>query len=612
MKPVPARMPARNEIPRMRVLVYDGDCGFCVWWIRYWRRLTGEAVDYRSFQAAAGDYTDIPIEDFRASIQLIDESGARVSGARAAFTIASYAGRGFWLWLYRWLPGFAWLCERAYTFTSRHRNAAFALARLCWGRERYPDDYRIVSWLFLRLLGLTYVAAFVSFGLQAQGLIGSDGILPLQDFFTHARQQYGAQVWWNTPSLMLLDSSDHFLQFVCILGIAAAAMVVINRATVVMLVLCYVLYLSLYHAGQLFMGYQWDVFLLEAGFLAIFLGNGSRIVVWLYRWLLFRFMFMGGMVKLLSGDESWRNLTALSYHYETQPLPTPLAWYMHQLPQQLHVYMTGAVLFIELLVPLLYFMPRNFRLVAALLTLVFEYVILLTGNYNFFNLLTIFICLFLLDDRALRFVIPRRLLVALSESERHSGRFAMRCAVPVMLLVVASGGLQMFMRISGDEPSPILTDFTQLTSVFGVVNTYGPFAVMTKSRPEIIIEGTRDGREWKTYEFRYKAGDVSHRPVFNIPHQPRLDWQMWFAAYSSVNRQFWFQRFVQKLLEGSAPVLDLMAYNPFPDSPPRYIRARVFDYHFTTTAERRQSGNWWKRELVGSYMGSAYLPHNTY
>ena len=593
------------------VLVYDGDCGFCVWWIRYWRRLTGEAVDYRSYQSAADDYLDISVEEFRASIQLIDETGTRTSGARAAFTIASYAGRGFLLWLYRWLPGFAWLCEHAYTYTSTHRDAAFRLARLCWGKERYPDDYVLVSWLFLRLLGLIYLAAFVSFGVQAQGLIGSHGILPLQDYVTQARLLYGAQVWWNAPGLFLFDTSDRFLQFVCVLGAIAAVMVVINRATLVMLVFCYGLYLSLYHAGQLFMGYQWDVFLLEAGFLAIFLGNGSRIVVWLYRWLLFRFMFMGGMVKLLSGDESWRNLTALSYHYETQPLPTPLAWYMHQLPLPVHMYMTGAVLFIELLVPLLYFMPRNFRLVAALLTIVFEYIILLTGNYNFFNLLTILICLFLLDDRALRFVIPRRLAVALSESGRRVGRFAVWCAIPVTMLAVASGGLQMFTRISGAVLPESLNSFTQLTSVFGVVNSYGPFAVMTRFRPEIIIEGSRDGKQWKTYGFRYKVGDVMRRPEFCSPHQPRLDWQMWFAAYSSVNRQYWFKRFVQKLLEGSTSVLGLMERNPFPDSPPRFIRARLYEYHFTTAEERRESGDWWKREPLRSYMGPAHLPHYT-
>jgi len=593
------------------VLIYDGDCGFCVWWIRYWQRLTGEAVDYRSYQAAAEDYPDISIEEFRASIQLVDETGARACGAQAAFTIASYAGNGFWLWLYHWLPGFAWLCERAYTFTSHHRDAAFTLARLCWGRERYPDRYHIVGWLFLRLLGLIYLSAFVSFGVQAQGLIGSDGILPLQDYYAQARQLYGAQLWWNAPGLFLFDTSDRFLDFVWVLGAIASVMVVINRATVVMLVLCFGLYLSLYHAGQLFLAYQWDVFLLEAGFLAIFLGRGSRIVVWLYRWLLFRFMFMGGMVKLLSGDESWRNLTALSYHYETQPLPTPLAWYMQQLPQQLHVYMTGAVLFIELLVPLLYFMPRNFRRAAALLTIVFQFAILLTGNYNFFNLLTISICLFLLDDRSLRSVIPHRLAVTLNGSARRPGRFALWCTVAVMMLSLASGGLNMFTRISGVEPAPILAGVMRLSSVFGIVNAYGPFAVMTKSRPEIIIEGSRDGLRWKTYEFRYKAGDLSRRPVFCIPHQPRLDWQMWFAGYSSVERQYWFLRFVQKLLEGSAPVLDLMARNPFPDSPPRLIRARVYDYHFTTAAERRQSGDWWKREPLRSYMGPAHLPHYT-
>ncbi|HUT41381.1 MAG TPA: lipase maturation factor family protein, partial [Gammaproteobacteria bacterium] len=319
--------------PDRPLLVYDGDCDFCSGQVRYWQRLTGDAVDYAPFQQAAADFPQIPHEEFVRSIQLLAPDGSRHSGAAAAFRVLAAAGRPGWLRASRWLPGFAPLAEGIYRLTARHRVAAGRLARLLWGRERYPSDYRAVSWLFLRLLGLVYLAAFVSFGVQALGLIGSQGILPLTDELQALGAQHGTRAWWLNPSLFWLDAGDTAIQAVSIAGAVAALLLTLNLFTRTVLPLLVLLYLSLVYAGQVFMNFQWDFLLLETGFLAIFLPWGSAVIIWLMHWVLFRLRFLSGAYKLLSGDESWAGFTALTHYFETQPLPTVGAWFAHQLPE---------------------------------------------------------------------------------------------------------------------------------------------------------------------------------------------------------------------------------------------------------------------------------------
>ena len=316
------------------------------------------------------------------------------------------------------------------------------------------------------------------------------------------------------------------------------------------------------------------------------------------RWLLFRLLVASAAVKLTSGDSSWRDLTALRYHYETQPLPTPVAWYFHQLPLGFHRFSAGITFLVEGLVPVLIFAPRRARFLAAGIITGHQLLIALTGNYGFFNLLTIVLCLTLLDDA----VWPRRWREARGARANARAGWPVWLRRPVLLGIfflslvplVASFGAP----LSWLGPLPAAY---QLFTPFRTVNQYGLFAVMTKERPEIRIEGSRNGVDWKTYEFKYKPGDPTRAPRFVAPLQPRLDWQMWFAALSDYRSEGWLLRFCEQILRGSRPVLGLLRANPFPDGPPLYVRAMVDRYRFTDPATRRATGAWWSREALGPY-----------
>lgn len=368
------------------------------------------------------------------------------------------------------------------------------------------------------------------------------------------------------------------------------------------LVLAWLAYLSLFYAGQVFTTFQWDLLLLEAGFLAVFLpGAGPRLPVLLYRWLLFRFMFGAGFVKIASGDPSWRDLSALEYHFETQPLPTVLAWYAHHLPDALLRAATAATLAIELVLPFAVFMPRQPRLVAAGAFIVLQLAILATGNYNYFNLLTLLLCLFLFDDRALGRLAPG--VLARGVPRPASGRWtpARAATVGAALLVLPVSAIGFGEQLALARAPAWLRWPAELLAPLRITSTYGVFAVMTTTRHEIVVEGSDDRREWRPYRFRYKPGDPQRAPPWNVPHQPRLDWQMWFAALGDANREPWFERLLERLLEGSPPVLALLEGAPFDDRPPRYVRASLYRYRFSTPEERAATGAWWQREAAGVY-----------
>jgi predicted DCC family thiol-disulfide oxidoreductase YuxK len=589
------------------VLVYDGECGFCGYWARYWQRLTGDAVAYEPYQQAAARYPAIPVEKFQHAVQYIAPDGQYASAAEASFLVLNHArGKKFWLKLYRELPGFAAVSEIAYAFIAAHRSAFYGISRVLWGKELEPPRYDLVSWLFLRLFGLIYLSAFVSFGVQAQGLIGSHGILPLADWLNLIAGHAGAVRFYLMPTVFWWSAGDAAIQLVCWGGAALSLLVLFNLLPRLSLFLLYALYLSLFYGGQTFMTYQWDTFLLEGGFLALILSVSKTPGIWLLRWLLFRFMFMSGVVKLASGDPNWRNLTALSYHFVTQPLPTPLAWYMAQLPPDVLKFFTGAVFFVELFLPLLIFCPRRLRFIAAFGILGLEIIILLTGNYNWFNLQTMLLCLTLFDDKALRKALPgalARLTPTLSlKGERV---LTSRITAALAALIVFCSLVQMDERFGGNPPM-IAAAIDQAIEPLHVVSGYGLFAVMTTKRDEIVIEGSNDGDEWKEYEFKYKPGDVMRRPPWNIPHQPRLDWQMWFAALDDPRRLPWFPRFLKRLLENEPAVTALLAKNPFPDKPPLYVRAEFFEYSWPSPAEKAK-GIWWNRRPLGLYYPLARL-----
>ena len=468
------------------------------------------------------------------------------------------------------------------------------------------SGYRLTRFVFLRLLGLVYLAAFGSLWTQVLGLIGPDGIAPAAGFLDFAASVLGPQRFWRLPTLAWIGGADSgMLLGLCGIGTAVSALLILGVLQMPSLALLWVCYLSLVNIGQDFLSFQWDALLLETGFLAIFfapLGVLSRpsrerpppvVVLWLLRWLLFRLVFFSGIVKLASGDPTWRGLTALTFHYQTQPLPTPLGWYAHHLPHLLHVASAGGVFLIELVAPFLIFAPRRARLVGAALLAALQVLIMLTGNFAFFNLLTLALCVLLLDDPALRAILPMRLGARVPLSpEAPSPPFRRWLLVPLAVVILLSSGTR--------APGPV-RGLVSAVEPFHIVNRYGLFAVMTTERPEIIVEGSADGRSWLPYEFRYKPGDPRRAPAWIAPYHPRLDWQMWFAALGRPESNQWFDGFLRRLLEGSPDVLGLLETNPFPDAPPRFVRAQLYQYRFSDSTAPGEAG-WWRRELEGIYV----------
>jgi predicted DCC family thiol-disulfide oxidoreductase YuxK len=599
--------PPVQDNPRP-VLVYDGDCGFCYYWAEYWRKLTGDRVVYEPYQQAAMRYPAIPLDEFRKAVQYIAPDGNYASAAEASFLTLSHApGRDFWLALYRNLPGFAAISEAIYAFIAKHRPAFHRISLLLWGKDHEPPRHELVSWLFLRLFGLVYLSAFVSFGVQAQGLIGSHGILPLQELVDAVSGRIGPERFFMMPMVFWCDASDFAISGVCWLGALLSLLLVFNVIPRLSLLLIYVLYLSLAHGGQDFMTFQWDSFLLETGVLALLLCFATTPGIWLLRLLLFRFMFMSGVVKLLSGDPNWWNLSALSYHFFSQPLPTPLAWYASQLSPGFLTFATGAVFFAELALPFFIFCPRRLCFAAAAGFLLLEAGIFLTGNYNWFNLHTMVLCLALFDDAALKRLLPEGMKTFLQTRLKPpaQGRAAAIVATIIAPLIVFCGFVQMDVRFDNDPPV-FARAVAGVIQPFEIVSPYGLFAVMTTQRREIVIEGSADGIEWKEYEFRYKPGDLARQPLWNISHQPRLDWQMWFAALEDPRRLPWFARFLRRLLENEPAVAALLEKNPFIGKSPMLVRAQFYEYTWASP-EDRAKGIWWSRRPLGLYFPAVRL-----
>ena len=388
---------------------------------------------------------------------------------------------------------------------------------------------------------------------------------------------------------------------------------------------------------QEFLWFQWDSLLLEAGFLAAFLAPWRmrshpatdpaprRAGLWLSRWLLFRLILSSAIVKLASGDPSWRSFTALEYHFETQPIPAWTSYLVHHLPGIFLRAATLGTLLIEGLAPFLLFGPRRIRFLGAALIAGLQVAILATGNYAFFNWLTLALCVLALDDG----VWPKRWRIAANvpppdvvESGRGAQGVSIENAVaenataapsrrgawhpwvvrPIAALLIALS-IVPFLRATSRETKWLgpLEKVYEGVWPFRTVNHYGLFAVMTTRRPEIVLQGSADGATWLEYQFPYKPGDPRRPPEFVAPHQPRVDWQLWFAALSDIERQPWFLSLEKRLLEGSPPVLSLLDRNPFPRAPPKYIRAMVFEYRYTNPDVRKATGVWWLREPLGFY-----------
>jgi len=471
------------------------------------------------------------------------------------------------------------------------------------------NSYRLVATLFLRLLGLIYLIAFASISVQIEGLAGSQGILPFSQEMVYLEDELGLRRYFLVPSLFWLNASDAALTAAAIAGCLVSVLIVLDRWTRASLIAAFTLYLSLYSAGQLFLNFQWDGLLLEAGFLAIFLTPASRVVILLFRWLLFRLRFMSGISKLTMQDPSWSGLTALNSYFEVQPLPTPLAWYAHQLPEWLLKTGTAATLFVEILVPFMMFLPRRWRITAAWITIVWQLLIILTSNHNWFNLLTIVLCLFLFDDRAVQRVLPTRLQTWLTPHAAPAGSpgWFKKTGVGVLAsFVLLTSGVHLWELATVQRSSGAIGSLVDYAEAYRVVNKYHVFPTMRAERTELELWGSLDGRDWRRYEFRYKPGDPGQRPSIVLPHQPRLDWEMWFVIQHPKYMRF-FHSFLQALLDNSPAVTALLRHNPFPDQAPRYIRVDAYRYRFSTPAERQETGQWWQRESLGPFTPLPWL-----
>ncbi len=629
-------------------MIWDGECHFCRRWIERWREITAGEVEYAPFQEVAERFPEIPREQFQHSVVYIDQTGQVFVAAEAVYQSLRCRRSQKWLWWsYRHIPGFAAISEFGYGLIARHRGFASAITRLLWGENVRPPTYFWAHRWFLRALGLVYLIAFVSLWIQIDGLVGANGILPISDQLSLARGEIGFKAVWILPTLCWFNSSNIFLHFLCGGGVLLSLLLICRIAPAISLSVLFIFYLSLSIAGQAFLSFQWDILLLETGFLAIFFapwqlwagsatpatGSVSPIAMFLLKFLLFKLMFMSGVVKLTSGDTvwgwidhsfHWSALTALDYHYWTQPLPTVFAWFADKHPEWFKKFSVAFCLVVEIIVPFFLWAPRRPRLIAAGLLIFLQLAIAITGNYCFFNLLTIALCLLLIDDASLKRLegrapaspasqelAPRRRLRAGGRPPIHSARPLQIAKFSAIIVLIITLPLNLWLcytalKPEADWPKPLLMVYARIEP-FRILNGYGLFRVMTKERPEIQVEGSADGIDWVSYEFKWKPGDVNRAPRWCAPHQPRLDWQMWFAALGGRRQEPWFQNFMVRLLQNEPAVTRLLARNPFPDKPPKYVRAILFKYQFTTSAERQATGAWWKRREIGEFFPEATL-----
>jgi predicted DCC family thiol-disulfide oxidoreductase YuxK len=623
-----------NE-PRLRIshpppqplMIWDGECHFCRRWIERWREITRGAVDYETYQEATQRFPEIPRQQFQHAVVLIDKNGEVFTAAEAVYRSLRCRSSRKWLaWSYYHVPGFAAISELAYKFIARHRGLASAVTRLLWGSDVRPPTYFWARRWFLRVLAAIYLIAFISLWTQIDGLVGSNGILPITNHLAAAREQLGHRAWSIFPTLCWSNSSNAFLHFLCGGGVALSLLLLFGVVPGVSLILLFAFYLSLTVAGQVFLSFQWDILLLETGFLSVFLAPPqlwpkrgrepppSRPAIFLLKFLLFKLMVMSGVVKLTSGDDCWgwfdhsfhwSALTALDYHYWSQPLPTIFAWWADKSPEWFKHFSVAFCLGVEIIVPIFIWTPRRLRLMACGFLIFLQIAIAITGNYCFFNLLTIALCLLLIDDTVTASLGEGR---ALPLAKRPRYPMSTLAATIVIVVTLPLNAWHILSAFKPDAETPRTIQFAyEYLQPIGVVSGYGLFRVMTKDRREIVIEGSADGIEWQPYEFKWKPGDVMRAPGWCAPHQPRLDWQMWFAALGSRRERMWFFPLMVRLLEGQSEVTGLMARNAFTDKPPRYIRAILYRYRFTTTDEHRQTGAWWKRQELGEYFGSFSL-----
>jgi lipase maturation factor 1 len=490
-------------------------------------------------------------------------------------------------------------------------------------------SYLLPRWIFLRALGLIYFSAFYSLLFQIRGLMGPQGILPASEYLASVTQYYaGLQRFWFAPTLLWLSASDRALMTVCWAGLLASIAVIFNRWTRASLFICLVCFLSFVSAAQEFSGYQSDGMLLEAGFISLFFappgaspGLGathgpSRASLFLLRWEWFRIYFESGVVKLTSGDYSWRHLTAMDDYYQNGPLPTWIGWYVQQLSHRFHAFTAFMTLAAELGLVFMLFLPRRVKIMAFLILTPFQIGIILTANYTFLNYLVLSLGFLLLDDAFLRLILPARWKdfgLSKPAPDTNSKPATTPATVPArwlqpIRLSLAAGCLTWIFYVTSflllstlPWRNPLWQAPVVALEPFRIANAYGLFAVMTHERYEIEFQGTADGTTWVAYPFRYKPQDLKSAPGIYAPYQPRFDWNLWFASLGSWRQNLWVVQTQERLMNNRPEVLALFAGNPFSRKPPLSVRTVVWQYWFTDLATRRRDGTWWRRQLIGAY-----------
>jgi uncharacterized membrane protein YphA (DoxX/SURF4 family) len=450
--------------------------------------------------------------------------------------------------------------------------------------------YVRARWIWLRALGLIFFSAFYSLLFQIHGLIGPNGILPAREFLPELHQYVGWKAYWLAPTLLWISTSDAMLNVIVWLGIAASLAIVAGFFPRISIALAGICFLSFIGAAQDFASYQSDGMLLEAALLSLFLGSKkeppSRAAVFMLQWEWFRIYFESGLVKILSGEPQWRDLTAMDKYYENGPLPTWIGWYTQQtLPHSFHAATAAYTLIVELFVAWLLFFPKKSKLIAFILTTPLQIAIILTANYAFLNYLVLALGVFLLEDELPGFRVAR----LPGNPETRKPILAAALVLPILFVTTIAA----FM--APNFPT------VRLLEPFRVTNSYGLFAVMTRARYEIEFQGTRDGTHWVAYPFCYKPQDPMKAPGIYAPYQPRFEWNLWFASLGAWESNRWVLNTEARLLENDPAVLKLFAGNPFAKAPPTTVRAEQWQYWFTTPEEHRRTGAWWRRELIGDY-----------
>jgi Lipase maturation factor len=460
--------------------------------------------------------------------------------------------------------------------------------------------YWLSRLVFTRGLSAIYLIAFLTALNQFRPLLGERGLLPAPRFI--ARVPFRL-----SPSLFYLRYSDRLLAGVAWLGMLLSAAVIIGLADAAPLVVwmlvwlvLWVLYLSIVNIGQTFYAFGWESLLLEAGFFAIFLGPAWMtppvLVIWMIRWLLFRVEFGAGLIKI-RGDPCWRDLTCLDYHHETQPMPNPLSWFFHHLPPRLHRVEVLGNHFAQLVAPIGLAFPQPISDIAGIVIVLTQGWLVLSGNFAWLNALTILCAVAAFNNAALGAVFPFVHVPALSAPPVWYNAVLLALTAVVLVLSYA--------------PARNLLSRRQLMNFsfnpVHLVNAYGAFGSITRVRYEIVVEGTSaidltTPVEWVEYEFKGKPGNPRRIPPQVAPYHLRLDWLMWFAAMATPQEYPWFIAFLTKLLQNDRATLKLLRSNPFPEVPPAFVRARLYRYRFSTWRERRETGNWWMRELVSDYL----------